>query len=48
VKELGVKPSKMIAGHLQNHEDTWQSPPRKLTALRGRTFSIRGVLHETF
>jgi hypothetical protein len=25
VKELGVKPSKMIAGHLQNHEDTWQS-----------------------
>jgi DNA recombination protein RmuC len=22
VKELGVKPSKMIAGHLQNHEDT--------------------------
>ena len=23
VKELGVKPSKMIASHLQNHEDTW-------------------------
>ena len=22
VKELGVKPSKMIASHLQNHEDT--------------------------
>jgi polar amino acid transport system substrate-binding protein len=24
------------------------NPPRRLTALRGRIFSIRGVLHETF